>query len=895
MATHGPGQRQTNSYGSAGLMRLGDDDFRVHRLSAVPGFESLPFSLKILLENLLRHEDGLNVTSEHIRWLVEPGKDAPNRAIQFSPSRVFLHDTNGVPVLTDLAALRDAVAAVGGDAGLINLHIPGELTVDHSVSTDASGSVEAPRINVELEYQRNSERYRFLKWGTGLDGFTVVPPGSGIMHQINLEYLARVVERRNGWAFPDTCAGTDSHTTMVNGLGVLAWGVGGIEAEAAMLGEPLTMLIPPVVGVELVGELSAGVTATDLVLTMAERLRAHDVVGKFVEFHGSGLSSIPLANRATIANMSPEYGSTSAIFPIDDITLAYLRFTGRSDDHVNAVETYSKEQRLWHDPSEPLSYDERVRVDLGEIEPSIAGPRRPHDRVALRNAQESFRSYVDLASPGDERSPESKGLSHGAVGIAAITSCTNTSNPQVMVGAGLFARNARRRGLWSKPWVKTSLAPGSKTVTEYLERSGLSTSLDELGFQLVGYGCMTCIGNSGPLLPEVEAAVAESGLLVASVLSGNRNFDGRINNDVAMNYLASPALVVAYALAGTMDFNLVTDPLGTDQRGDPVFFSELWPDDAEIDEVVQANLTPQMFQDSYASLYSGDERWTSLLTPTSELFQWDPESTYLRPPPFLAGVTAAVPSTEDVVGARVIQFLGDSVTTDHISPAGRIPVHSTAGRYLQDLGVPRKDLNSYASRRGNFEVMVRGGFTNPRLRNYLIEEGGGGLTRDFTDDGKIVSVHEAAQSYRAAGTPLLVLGGHEYGTGSSRDWAAKVTALLGVKVIIAQSYERIHRSNLVQLGVLPLQFLEDQNSSSLGLDGTEVFEIVGIDRMLDVPGSNIHVRAQPSDGRPRIDFQVLARVDTAQEAVYYRHGGILPFIYRKHIYNEGIGLEGATQ
>jgi aconitate hydratase len=841
----------SDSYASLARLDLAGTRYRVHRLDAVPGAERLPLSHKILLENLLRHEDGRTVTAGQIDSLVRGDRGV----VAFSPSRVFLHDTNGVPVLTDLAALRDAVAEAGGDPAAVRPHIPSHLTVDHSIATEVSGRPDALRRNVEIEYARNGERFRFLKWGERLAGLRVVPPGTGIMHQINLEHLANVVERRDGWAFPDTCAGTDSHTTMVNALGVLAWGVGGVEAEVALLGQPLSLLVPPVVGVELTGGLGPGVTATDLVLTIAETLRAHGVVGKFVEFTGSAVARIPLAHRATIANMCPEFGATAAMFPIDDATLGYLRLTGRAREHVTAVEGYAKEQGLWHDPGADVRYAERVRIDLSAVTPSLAGPRRPQDRVALGGVPANARAAIGSTTDGP--------VPDGAVAIAAITSCTNTSNPHVMVAAGLLARNARARGLKAKPWVKTSLAPGSKTVTEYLRRAGLSEPLDELGFQLVGYGCMTCIGNSGPLLPEVTAAVAD-GTVVASVLSGNRNFDGRINNDVSLNYLASPPLVVAYALAGSVTHDLTTEPLGTDTGGRPLFLADLWPDDAEIDAVVTAHLTPELFRDAYSDVFAGDEHWAAVPTAGGDRFEWPPESTYLRRPPFLDDVA---PPPEDLRGARVLLLLGDSVTTDHISPAGRIPPSSCAGRYLTALG--ETDLNTYASRRGNFEVMVRGGFANPRLRNGL---GPGGRTRDA--DGAVVPVYDAARSF--AGTPLLVIAGREYGTGSSRDWAAKATALLKVRVVLAESFERIHRSNLVQLGVLPLQFAEGQSAGSLGLDGTEEFDLLGIPEAVDDPARPVTVRVRPL-GAPAFEFEARARLETPQEAVYYAHGGVLPY------------------
>jgi aconitate hydratase len=862
-----------NSFGSLARLDLAGEKLLVHRLDAVPGAAELPLSHKILLENLLRHEDGHTVTAEQVRALVAgPGADT---VIAFSPSRAFLHDTNGVPVLTDIAALRDAVAAAGGDPRRVSPLIPSDLTVDHSIATEVAGRADALRVNTQFEYARNAERYRFLKWGGRLDGFRIVPPGGGIMHQINLEYLAQVVVRRDGWAFPDTCAGTDSHTTMVNALGVLAWGVGGIEAELALLGQPLTMVVPPVVGVELVGVLAPGVTATDLVLTIAEKLRAHGVVGKFVEFTGPAIAGIPLAQRATIANMCPEFGATAALFPIDRVTLDYLTLTGRTPDHVTAVETYAKEQGLWHDPGRTPRYDEQTRINLCEVTASLAGPRRPQDRVPLAAMAANATTAIQEIRAGDPQ-----GAEDGNVAIAAITSCTNTSNPHVMVAAGLLARNARARGLRSKPWVKASLAPGSKTVADYLLRSGLSHPLDELGFNLVGFGCMTCIGNSGPLLPDVAEAVAERGAVVAAVLSGNRNFDGRIHNDVSLNYLASPPLVVAYALTGSVTHDLVTEPLGTDQDGTPVMLADLWPSDEEIERVINVHVTPKLFRDAYTGILDGDPNWAAVPSASGERFDWPADSTYLRRPPFLDGVTETVPPPRDIVGARALALLGDSVTTDHISPAGRIPAESSAGRYLTGLG--EKDLNTYASRRGNFEVMMRGGFANPRLRNLLAPQDGGGVTPDVTRGGAVVPIYEAARAYASAGVPLLVIAGAEYGTGSSRDWAAKATALLGVKAVLARSFERIHRSNLVQLGVLPLQFAAGQSAASLGLDGTEEFDLTGVEGALRSPGSPITVRARPEHGPP-VAFDVVARLDTPQEAVYFEHGGVLPFVYRRFL------------
>jgi aconitate hydratase len=864
------------SYRSLARLDLAGTSYLVHRLDAVPGADVLPLGHKILLENLLRHEDDTTVTTGQIEDLVR-GRDGA--VIAFSPSRVFLHDTNGVPVLTDLAALRDAVAAAGGDPERVSPGVRSELTVDHSIATEYSGRPGALRANVDLEYARNAERYRFLKWGQRLAGLRVVPPGSGIMHQINLEYLASVVERQDGWAFPDTCAGTDSHTTMVNGLGVLAWGVGGIEAEAALLRQPLGLVVPRVVGVELTGELGPGVTATDLVLTVTERLRAHGVVGRFVEFTGDAVARLPLAHRATVANMCPEYGATTALFPIDAVTLDYLRLSGRSPDHVTAVEVYAKEQGLWHEPGRAVRYDERLRIDLTEVTASLAGPRRPQDRVPLSQAARRGSEAVRELTGG---TTAEAGVPAGAVAIAAITSCTNTSNPHAVVAAGLLARNAHAMGLRPKPWVKTSFAPGSTTVTEYLARAGLAHYLDELGFQLVGYGCMTCIGNSGPLLPLVARAVAEHGIPVAAVLSGNRNFDGRINNDVALNYLASPPLVVAYALAGTITHDLLTEPLGTGPDGEPVLLADLWPDDAEVDAVVTAHVRTDLFHTAYRDLFDGDERWADVPAATGALFDWPADSTYLRRPPFLDGIAAKPPGAKDVHGARVLAVLGDSVTTDHLSPAGRIPRDGVAGRYLTGLG--ETDLNTYASRRGNFEVMVRGAFSNPRLRNHLVPAGSaGGLTRDFTQDGAVTDIHAASCRYAEAGVPLVVLAGSEYGAGSSRDWAAKGTALLGVRVVLARTFERIHRSNLVQVGVLPLQFQPGQDAGTLGLDGTETYDVLGIADAAEAAGTPdalVTVRAHRADGSV-IEFSAVSRLDTPLDAVHYAHGGILPFVYRQ--------------
>jgi aconitate hydratase len=914
-----------NSFGSRARLAVGDTDLEFYRLDPVDGAARLPFSLKILLENLLRTEDGKNVTPEQIEALAGWRADAePDTEIQFTPARVVMQDFTGVPAVVDLATMREAVVELGGDATRINPLAPAELVIDHSVIADLFGTPDAFQRNVELEYERNKERYQFLRWGqTAFDEFKVVPPGTGIVHQVNIEYLARVVFNRDGVAYPDTLVGTDSHTTMVNGLGVLGWGVGGIEAEAAMLGQPVSMLIPRVVGFKLTGELPEGSTATDLVLTITEMLRKHGVVGKFVEFYGTGVGAVPLANRATIGNMSPEYGSTCAIFPIDEETLRYLRFTGRKDDQVALVEAYAKENGLWHDPSGEPDFSETLELDLGTVEPSLAGPKRPQDRVPLKSAKPMFRealaNYVDgdsVQNGVDEANAESfpasdpaapgaadatplpsaaqsahgrtsqptrvtladgteVELDHGAVAIAAITSCTNTSNPSVMVGAALLAKKAVEKGLASKPWVKTSLAPGSKVVMDYYERAGLTPYLDKLGFNLVGYGCTTCIGNSGPLPEEISAAVNESDLAVVSVLSGNRNFEGRINPDVKMNYLASPPLVVAYALAGSMDVDLLNDPLGTDQDGNPVHLHDIWPTPEEVQQVIDEAIASEMFTKDYADVFAGDERWQNLPTPEGDTFEWDAESTYVRKPPYFEGMGREPEPVTDITGARVLLKLGDSVTTDHISPAGAIKADSPAGKYLSEHGVDRRDFNSYGSRRGNHEVMIRGTFANIRLRNQLAPGTEGGVTRDFTQGGEVTTVYEAAMNYADAGTPLVVLAGKEYGSGSSRDWAAKGTALLGVRAVIAESYERIHRSNLIGMGVLPLQFPDGETAESLGLTGEETFDVTGIEALNEGPvPRTVHVKAGD------VEFDARVRIDTPGEAEYYRHGGIMQFVLR---------------
>jgi aconitate hydratase len=916
-----------NSFGSRAALKVGGSagtSYDYFRLGALDGVDRLPFSLKVLLENLLRTEDGKNVTESQIRALAGWQPDAePDTEIQFSPARVVMQDFTGVPAVVDLATMREAVLDLGGDATKINPLAPAELVIDHSVIADLFGTPDSFARNVELEYERNVERYQFLRWGqTAFDEFKVVPPGTGIVHQVNIEYLARVVFARDGLAYPDTLVGTDSHTTMVNGLGVLGWGVGGIEAEAAMLGQPVSMLIPRVVGFKLTGELPEGSTATDLVLTITEMLRKHGVVGKFVEFYGSGVPAVPLANRATIGNMSPEYGSTCAIFPIDSETLRYLRFTGRQDDQINLVETYAKENGLWHDPSAEPAFSERLELDLSTIEPSLAGPKRPQDRVPLRSAKPMFRdalvAYVDGNSvqdshdeaedesfPASDAPSFSQGatvpsaangahgrtsnpvsvtfadgstavLDHGAVVIAAITSCTNTSNPSVMIGAALLAKKAVEHGLTRKPWVKTSLAPGSKVVTDYYDRAGLTPYLDKLGFNLVGYGCTTCIGNSGPIIEEVSAAVNEADLAVAAVLSGNRNFEGRINPDVKMNYLASPPLVVAYALAGSMDVDLINDPLGTDGEGKPVFLHDIWPSVHEIQETIDQAIAGEMYTRDYADVFTGDDRWTGLSTPQGATFEWDAESTYVRKPPYFDGMRREPSPVTDISDARVLAKLGDSVTTDHISPAGAIKSDSPAGRYLTEHGVDRADFNSYGSRRGNHEVMIRGTFANIRLRNQLAPGTEGGFTRDFTKPAApVTSIYEASESYAASGIPLVILAGKEYGSGSSRDWAAKGTALLGVRAVIAESYERIHRSNLIGMGVLPLQYPDGESAESLGLTGEETFSVTGVDALNEgAMPRTVTVRAGD------VEFQARVRIDTPGEADYYRHGGIMQFVLR---------------
>ena len=882
-----------DSYHASDDLVVGEQSYQIFRTDAVEGSATLPFSLKVLLENLLRNEDGANITAADIAavgaW--DPTAE-PNTEIQFTPARVIMQDFTGVACVVDLATMRQAVADLGGDPSKVNPLAPAELVIDHSVIAEYFGTPEALTQNVDVEYQRNEERYKLLRWAqTAFDEFKVVPPGTGIVHQVNIENLARVVFARTKdgvlQAYPDTCVGTDSHTTMVNGLGVVGWGVGGIEAEAAMLGQPISMLIPRVVGFKLSGRLNDGVTATDLVLTITEMLRKHGVVGKFVEFYGPGVSEIPLANRATIGNMSPEYGSTIAVFPLDDKTLDYLRMTGRDEQQIALVEAYAKAQGLWLDPSAEPRYSEKLELDLATVVPSIAGPKRPQDRIELASSKAKYTevigSYTDEPSRtvpvtlADGRTFE---LANGAVTVASITSCTNTSNPSVMIGAALVAKKAHDLGLMPKPWVKTTVAPGSQVVTDYFERSGLQSDLNALGFETVGYGCVTCIGNTGPLIPEVSSAINDNNLAVTAVLSGNRNFEGRISPDVKMNYLASPPLVIAYALAGTMNIDLASEPLGTGANGQPVYLADVWPTTEEIEEVVNSSISADMFATRYADVFAGDSRWQNLPTPEGNLFAWDAASTYIQRAPYFDGMPATPAPVTDVTGARVFMKLGDSVTTDHISPAGSIKPETPAGQYLTGHGVERKDYNSLGSRRGNHEVMIRGTFANIRLRNQVAPGTEGGFTRDFTQaDGPVVYAFDAAENYAKAGIPLVVLAGKEYGSGSSRDWAAKGTTLLGVKVVIAESYERIHRSNLIGMGVLPLQFPAGQNADSLGLTGTETFSITGITELNDgTTPATVRVEAV-GEGAP-IVFDAVVRIDTPGEADYYRHGGIMQYVLR---------------
>jgi aconitate hydratase len=935
----------TDSFGARGTIQAGGAEHEIFRLSAVEGAERLPFSLKVLLENLLRTEDGANVTADHVRALASWDPTAqPDTEIQFTPARVIMQDFTGVPCVVDLATMREAVTELGGDPAKVNPLAPAELVIDHSVIIDVFGRPDAFERNVDFEYQRNKERYQFLRWGQGaFDEFKVVPPGTGIVHQVNIEHLARVVMTRGGQAYPDTLVGTDSHTTMVNGLGVLGWGVGGIEAEAAMLGQPVSMLIPKVVGFKLTGEIPPGATATDVVLTITEMLRRQGVVGKFVEFYGEGVGAVPLANRATIGNMSPEFGSTAAIFPIDAETVRYLKLTGRSAAQIELVEAYAREQGLWHDPSREAVYSETLGLDLSTVVPSIAGPKRPQDRIALSESKAAFRSaLVDYAgspgqtdpddaastrhpsvdesveetfpasdpiAPGSESEDEgprvavsaaagadgrasrptpvalaggaSFELDHGAVVISSITSCTNTSNPSVMLGAALLAKNAVDKGLAVKPWVKTSMAPGSKVVTDYYEKAGLWPYLEKLGYHLVGYGCTTCIGNSGPLADEISAAVNEADLAVVSVLSGNRNFEGRINPDIKMNYRASPPLVIAYGLAGTMDFDFETQPLGTAPDGTDVYLRDIWPTARHVQTTIDSSITEEMFTRDYADVFAGDERWRALPTPEGETFAWDPESTYVRKPPYFDGMAQEPAPVTDVAGARVLAMLGDSVTTDHISPAGSIKEGTPAGQYLNEHGVQKRDFNSYGSRRGNHEVMIRGTFANIRLRNQLLDDVSGGYTRDFTAEGAPQAfIYDAAQHYAEQGIPLVVLGGKEYGSGSSRDWAAKGTALLGVRAVIVESYERIHRSNLIGMGVLPLQFPPGESAASLGLDGTETFDISGVTALNDGSTPRTVRVTATKEGGETVEFDAVVRIDTPGEADYYRNGGIMQYVLR---------------
>jgi aconitate hydratase len=934
-----------NSFGARDTLQVGDKSYEIYRLDAVAGNEKLPYSLKVLAENLLRTEDGANITKEHIESIANWDPEAdPSIEIQFTPARVVMQDFTGVPCIVDLATMREAVGDLGGDIEKVNPLAPAELVIDHSVIVDVFGKRDAFERNVDIEYSRNGERYQFLRWGQGaFDDFKVVPPGTGIVHQVNIEYLARTIMVRDGVAYPDTCVGTDSHTTMVNGLGVLGWGVGGIEAEAAMLGQPVSMLIPRVVGFKLTGEIQPGVTATDVVLTATEMLRKHGVVGKFVEFYGAGVAEVPLANRATLGNMSPEFGSTAAIFPIDDVTIEYLRLTGRDEDQLALVEAYAKAQGMWHDPEHEPVFSEYLELNLSDVVPSIAGPKRPQDRIQLSDAKTAFRkdihNYVEENMPVectkldeavDESFPASDSVSlsfaeddavdvmsaangaegrpskpikiktdeygefvldHGAVVVAAITSCTNTSNPSVMLGAALLAKKAVDRGLTSKPWVKTSMAPGSQVVSDYYDKAGVWPYLEKLGFFLVGYGCTTCIGNTGPLPEEISKAINDNDLSVTAVLSGNRNFEGRISPDVKMNYLASPPLVIAYALAGTMDFDFETEPLGQDTEGTDVFLKDIWPTAKEISDIIASSINQEMFSSNYADVFKGDERWQNLPTPAGKTFDWNPKSTYVRKPPYFDGMPAEPQPVNDITGARVLALLGDSVTTDHISPAGNIKPGTPAAQYLEENDVDRKDYNSYGSRRGNHEVMIRGTFANIRLRNQLLDDVSGGYTRDFTvADAPQTFIYDAAQNYAAAGIPLVVLGGKEYGSGSSRDWAAKGTSLLGVRAVIVESFERIHRSNLIGMGVIPLQFPAGESAASLKLDGTEVFDISGI-TALNIQGERsngegqgktpktVHVTATKTDGSA-VEFDAVVRIDTPGEADYYRNGGILQYVLR---------------
>ena len=878
-----------NSFNSKVEIEVSGKKYEIFDITKLPAADSLPFSLKVLLENLLRTEDGANITAAQIEALANWNPDSePDTEIQFTPARVIMQDFTGVPCVVDLATMREAIVELGGDPAKVNPLAPAELVIDHSVIADKFGTNTSFEENTDIEYQRNQERYRFLRWGqSAFDEFKVVPPGTGIVHQVNIEYLARVIMTRevNGVlrAYPDTVVGTDSHTTMVNGLGVLGWGVGGIEAEAALLGQPVSMLIPRVVGFKLNGQLPIGTTATDLVLTITEMLRKHGVVGKFVEFYGPGVTALPMANRTTIGNMSPEYGSTCAIFPVDEETIRYLSLTGRSAEQLALVEEYSKRIGIWHNPDKAPRYSETLELDLATIVPSIAGPKRPQDRIQLSNSKTSFekvlptyftdktaKSAVDIMLDGKATS-----VSNGAVVIASITSCTNTSNPSVMIGAALLAKKAVEKGLRSKPWVKTTLAPGSKVVTDYYDRAGLTTYMDQLGFNLVGYGCVTCIGNSGPLPAPISKAINDNDLAVTAVLSGNRNFEGRISPDIKMNYLASPPLVVAYALAGTMDHDFEKDSIGKDTNGNDVFLKDIWPTIEEIQNVINASISSEMFTKDYATVFEGDHRWKSLATPVGKVFEWDLKSTYVRKPPYFEGMPRNPEPVTDILKARVMAVLGDSVTTDHISPAGNIKADSPAGKYLADHGIDRADFNSYGSRRGNHEVMIRGTFANIRLKNLLLDGVEGGFTKNFLDGGSQATIYDASMAYQAANIPLVILAGKEYGSGSSRDWAAKGTALLGVKAVIAESFERIHRSNLIGMGVLPLQFPAGQNTASLGLTGTEEFSIIGIEA-LNTGGVPKVLKVIAGDK----SFDAVVRIDTPGEADYYRHGGIMQYVLR---------------
>jgi aconitate hydratase len=878
-----------NSFNAKKSLSVAGKSYEIFDISTLEGSSDLPYSLKILLENLLRTEDGANITAEQIKALAswDPAAE-PDTEIQFTPARVIMQDFTGVPCVVDLATMREAIADLGGDPTKVNPLAPAELVIDHSVIADVFGTKTSFEENTDIEYGRNQERYRFLRWGqTAFDEFKVVPPGTGIVHQVNIEFLARVIMTRNVngelRAYPDTVVGTDSHTTMVNGLGVLGWGVGGIEAEAALLGQPVSMLIPRVVGFKLSGDLPTGTTATDLVLTITEMLRKLGVVGKFVEFYGPGVTTLSMATRTAIGNMAPEYGSTCAIFPIDDETLNYLRLTGRSDEQLELVEKYAKTNALWHNPDIAPRYSETIELDLSTVVPSISGPKRPQDRISLSDARGSFEkvlpSYVTEKTTTTavpySHAGKSAELKNGAVVIASITSCTNTSNPSVMIGAALLAKKAVEKGLTSKPWVKTSLAPGSKVVTNYFDKSGLTPYLEGLGFNLVGYGCVTCIGNSGPLPIEISKAINENDLAVTAVLSGNRNFEGRISPDVKMNYLASPPLVVAYALTGTMDHDFENDAIGTDKEGKAVYLKDIWPSQSEIQAVIDSVISSDMFKKDYSTVFDGDHRWKSLATPTGKTFEWDPQSTYVRKPPYFDGMPRDPQPVKDIAGARVLAVLGDSITTDHISPAGNIKADSPAGKYLAEHGIERIDFNSYGSRRGNHEVMIRGTFANIRLKNLLLDDVSGGFTRNFLKNGEQSTIYDASMEYQAQSIPLVILAGKEYGSGSSRDWAAKGTALLGVKAVIAESFERIHRSNLIGMGVLPLQYLPGQSATTLGLTGHETFEITGVTELNNgITPKRVAVKA---DGK---SFEALVRIDTPGEADYYRHGGIMQYVLR---------------